>query len=86
MAEIPEFVYLVTVDGEWPVSAIADDHPSIASIVETEVLRRRTSANVSRPEQVHVWSARLTDVREVDLLPAVTTEPSLRERDSGEVG
>jgi hypothetical protein len=79
--EIPEFVYLVTVDAEWPVSAIADDHPSIAERVEDVVTRRRKSENVYRPDQVHVWKARLTDVREVDLLPAATTRPSLRERD-----
>lgn len=80
MTELPEFVYLVTVDTEWPVSAIASDHPSIAEQVEREVARRRASANVSRPGQVHVWKARLADVREVDLIPAVTTGPSLRER------
>lgn len=31
---------------------------------------------------IHVWKARLTDVREVDLMPAVTTRPALREREN----
>jgi hypothetical protein len=80
VTDLPEFVYLVTVDTEWPVSAIASDHPSIAEQVENEVARRRMSRNVLEPRQVHVWKARLADVREVDLMPAVTTRPSIRER------
>lgn len=81
MAELPEFVYLVTVDTEWPVSVVVDDHPSAAERIERVVKERRAGGNVSRPEQVHVWKARLTDVREVDLLPTTTVGPSLRERD-----
>lgn len=83
MADLPEFVYLVTVDSEWPVSAIADDHPSVAGAVEDVVERRRKSPNVMRREQIHVWKARLTDVREVDLMPAATVRPTLRERTDG---
>lgn len=79
MSTLPEFVYLVTVETEWPVSAIADDHPSIAERVDREVQRRRDNVNYP-PARVHVWKARLTDVREVDLMPSVTTRPSLRER------
>lgn len=80
MADIPEFVYLVTVDGEWPVSAIADCHPTTPESVEREVKRRSESGNVWHAGQVHVWKCRLTDVREVDLLPAAVVRPSLRER------
>ena len=83
MADLPEYVYLVTVDCEWPVSALADDHPTImAEVVEREVARRAGSGNVSRPSQVHVWKARLVDVREVDLMPATTVRASLRERET----
>ena len=81
MADLPEFVYLVTVDTEWPVSVIADDHPSTPERVERIVQSRRESPNVW-PEHVHVWKARLTDVREVDLLPTTTVSPSLREREA----
>lgn len=81
MTDLPEFVYLVTVDSEWPVSAIASDHPSIAEQVEREVSRRRANRNVLRPEQVHVWKARLVDVREVDLMPTTTVQASIRERE-----
>lgn len=79
MTELPEFVYLVTVDIEWPVSAIADG-PYVAETVEREVWLRGESGNVYDSRQVHVWKARLTDVVEVDLLPSATTRPSLRER------
>ncbi len=77
-AEIPEFVYLVTVDNEWPVSALAADHPAIAERVAMEVDRRARSANVYHGNQVKVWRARLTDVRRVDLMPSATVRPSLR--------
>ena len=80
MTDLPEFVYLVTVDSEWPVSAIADDHPGTAERVAREVERRSQSGNVWRPGLVHVWKARLADACEVDLLPSVMTRPSLRER------
>jgi hypothetical protein len=83
MADLPEFVYLVTVSNEWPVSAIADCHPSTADVVEREVERRSKGGNVFRPDQVHVWKARLTDVREVDLMPATEIRASIRERDDG---
>jgi hypothetical protein len=79
MSAVPEFVYLVTVDGEWPVSALADDNPGItAERVAAEVERRARSANVWRPDQVKVWRARLADVQPVDLMPATTVRPSLR--------
>lgn len=81
MTELPEFVYLVTVDTEWPVSVIPDDHPSTAERVERVVQQRSESANVYHPGQIHVWQARLTDVREVDLLPSTTVRASLRERE-----
>jgi hypothetical protein len=84
MSDLPEFVYLIAVDGEWPVSAVASDHPSterwVAERVEAEVARRRQSSNVWHDGQIHVWKARLTDLREMDLLPAATVKPSLRER------
>lgn len=81
MAELPQYVYLVTVDTEWPVSAIADDNPAIiAGRVEREVARRSASGNVWRDGLIHVWKARLADIREVDLMPSATVKPSLRER------
>lgn len=81
MTDLPEFVYLVSVDTEWPVSVVVDYGDSLtAGRVEDVVVSRRKSDNVSWPGQVHVWKARLTDIREVDLLPAVTTRPVIRER------
>jgi len=82
MVDLPEFVYLITVDTEWMVTALADDHPSIAERVDREVQRRCANANYP-PARAHVWKARLADVCEVDLMPAATVRPSLRERDDG---
>jgi hypothetical protein len=80
---LPEFVYFVTVDTEWPVSAFADDHAqsTLAERLEREVKRRSESANVFRPGLVHVWKARVTDVEEVELLPAATIQPQIRPRE-----
>jgi hypothetical protein len=74
-----EFVYLVTVEGEWPVSVIADDHPSTPGRIEEEVRRRKRAG--SGPESMvrtHVWKARLADVTEVELIPAHTVEAELK--------
>lgn len=86
MPDIPEYVYLVTVDSEWPVSALADDHPLIADRVELEVSRRRALGNVSgcvSLSRVRVYRARLVDVVEMDLEPTRTVGASLREREQG---
>jgi len=77
--KLPEFVYLVTVDTEWPISAIADGSYA-AEHVEREVNRRAGSGNVWHRSQVHVWKCRLDDVHEVDLMPTTTVRASLRER------
>ena len=76
--KIPDFIYLITVDSEWPVSLIADNE-TVAASVEREVHRRASSGNVSHPGQVKVWKARLTDVVPVQLNPAKTVGPSLTE-------
>jgi hypothetical protein len=79
MAELPEYVYLVMVEGEWPVSAIADDHPSMPERVADEVQRRTSGSNPPRSTtHAHVWRVRVADAVEMDLLPAQTVKPSLR--------
>jgi len=78
--KLPEFVYLVTVDSEWPVSAIAGDHPSTPDLVEREVERRCQSANVPHRSYVHVWRVPVENAVEMELLPSATVRPSLRER------
>lgn len=80
MTQLPDHVYMITVDGEWPVTAIVDDHVTTAARVERAVNERAASLNVYRPDQVRVWKARLADVREVDLVPPVTVPATLRER------
>lgn len=75
---LPEYVYLVTVSTEWPVSAIADDHLSTPDRLEREVKRRMESANVYDRSQVKIWRVRTHDNEEMELLPAAVIRPSLR--------
>jgi hypothetical protein len=79
MADLPEYVCLVMVEGEWPVSAIADDHPSMAERIEAEVWRRTGGASPPRSTaHAHVWRVRVADAVEMELLPAQIVKPSLR--------
>jgi hypothetical protein len=78
--KLPEFVYLITVSSEWPVSAIADDHPTTAERVETEVERRMKSGNIPDRSYVKVWRVPVRDAVEMDLMPAAVVRPSLREK------
>lgn len=74
-----EYVYLVSAEGEWPVSAIADDHPSTPSRVEAEVKRRQKDGPHGRSlQRIHVWRARITDLTELELVPARQVEAELR--------
>jgi hypothetical protein len=91
MTKLPEYVYLITVDSEWPVSAIAGDHPSVPELIEAEIQRRCQSQNVPNRGYVHVWrvpvqlacsaaSSTAWDATEMELLPAAVVKPSLREK------
>jgi hypothetical protein len=65
-----------TVEGTWPVSAVAGG-PYATSHVEREVQR------VSRhPNAVHVWRARVTDLTEMDFIPARTVEAELKPKET----
>lgn len=77
---LPEFVYLITVSSEWPVSAIADDHPTTAGRVEDEVARRMKSGNVPNRSYVKVWRVPVKDATEVELMPSAVVRPGLREK------
>lgn len=72
-----EFIYLVTVDGEWPVSVLADDHPNTVSRIEYEVNRRTEPFN-----NVRVWRAKITDLAEMELIPSHTVDPQVRVKDT----
>jgi hypothetical protein len=76
--DLPEFVYLVTAQGEWPISAIAGDHPSTVDLIEREVQRRAQSRNVQTRERVKVWRVRVEAVEEMDLMPSAVVRSSLR--------
>lgn len=77
MTDLPEFVYLVTVDTEWPVTVVVayenDDAERVAQAVRQRVNHKGGRA--------HVWKARLADVREVDLIPSTVVKASIRERE-----
>lgn len=79
MAELPGYVYLVTVEGEWPVSAIADDHTSTPERVADEVARRTSGSSPPRSTaHAHVWRVQVIEAVEMDVVPAQTVKPSLR--------
>jgi hypothetical protein len=78
--KLPEFVYLITVSSEWPVSAIAGDHSSVAETVEREVERRMESANVPHRSYIKIWRVSVKDAVEIDLMPSAVVRPSLREK------
>ena len=80
MTKLPEYVYLVTVDSEWPVSAIAGDHSSVPQLLENEVQRRCESANVPNRSYIHVWRIPVQDAAEMVLEPATVIRPRLREK------
>lgn len=77
--QLPEYVYLITVDGEWPVSAIADDHPTTAERVTKEVTRRTTGQNVQARSRAHVWRVPVSDAVEMKLIPAQAIPAALEE-------
>ncbi len=80
MTKLPEFVYLVTVDNEWPVSAIAGDHPSVIDWVAAEVKRREASANAAYPQMVHVWRVPVADAVEVEISQPAVVPASMKVR------
>ena len=84
MAELPEFVYLITASSEWPVSAIADDHPTTPRRVAAEVERRMQSGNCPTIDYIHVWRVPVRDAVEMKLVPEERIPASLREVAAGE--
>jgi hypothetical protein len=76
-----ECVYLITVEGTWPVSAVADGPHAIAH-VEREVDRLSQHPN-GRAERrrVHVWRAQVTGITEMDFIPARTVEAELKPKE-----
>lgn len=86
MADLPEFVYLITMESQWPVTAVVDYGDAGTARRVEEIVDERVKSGYAgtRRNQVHVWKARLADVREVDLVPAQTIGPELRERDNPE--
>jgi len=81
VTQLPEFVYFVTTVNEWPVSVAVDygDGRTVEAVAEL-VERRLASQNVLNPAHVHVWKARVTDVEEVEFVPARVTPAELKTR------
>lgn len=66
--DLPEFVYLVTVDSAWPVSVMVaygdeSDGPHLNDLMES---RQRSGTSTL---QIRAWRARLTDIKPVDVQP-----------------
>ena len=76
---LPEFVYLIWTAAEWPVDAVAGDHPLTAQWVAERVQKRVASPNVINAADVRVWRVRVTEPVEMELTPETVTPPSLRE-------
>jgi len=78
MPNLPEFVYLVTLESEWPVSAIAHDHPSAPERVAKEAARRTSRDNPR--SRARIWRVPVANAVEMEVLPGQVIEPSLIER------
>jgi hypothetical protein len=79
MAELPEFIYLITVETQWMVSAIAGDHPNTPERVVAEVERRSGTAPGSDARGgTHVWRVPVAGAVEMDIVPGEVIKPSLR--------
>lgn len=83
--ELPQYVYLVKVPGQWPVNAIAandplTDEPKTAYQVERacNIRNGKLGVEVPQSQQARVYLARLTNVVEVELVPSHTIGASLR--------
>lgn len=82
VTELPEFVFLITVDGQWPVSVVADG-PHAETAVLKEVERRRRNAE-GFSSRVHIWRAQLTEVVEMSLEPARIIPATLQVKPTGQ--
>jgi len=76
--KLPEHIYLVTVEGEWPVTAIAGDHPSVIDHVASAVKRRTDNAAGFADARVHVWRVPVTGAVEMELTPPQVLPASVK--------
>jgi hypothetical protein len=77
--ELPDHVYLITVDGEWPVTAVAADHPSLPDRIERAVQSRVANGPQRDIRKVHVWRVPVMQATEVELVPAKVLPASISE-------
>jgi hypothetical protein len=80
MPDLPEFVYLITVDGEWPVSARAGDHPTTPGALADEVKRRTTGRNVQATDRAHIWRVPVKNAVEMEIIPEQKIPASMQEK------
>jgi hypothetical protein len=74
-----QYVYLVTAAGEWPITAIADG-PHAAYQVEERARQR------GKNHAVRVWRATISDITEIELIPARTVQAELRAKGDSDGG
>jgi hypothetical protein len=63
--KLPEYVYLITVEGEQPVTAVAGDIDQVATAV-----KRRTGNARGFSSEVRVWRVPVSDPVEMKMTPA----------------
>lgn len=78
--ELPRNVYLVKVDGEWPIDVVAEDGGAerLAERLDEIVKNRSMSAGGAGRKCVRVFRARIGDFEEVEVVPARRVGPELR--------
>lgn len=74
---LPEFVYLITIEGEWPVSAVAGDHPSTADLIGAEIKRRTSGQNPRSTTHARIWRIPVTEATELRLVPERRVQATL---------
>lgn len=73
--KLPEYVYLITVDGEWPVTAVAGDHPGAIDRVAAAVKRRTGNAR-GFSSDIRIWRVRVTEPAEMKMTTATVVPAS----------
>ena len=76
MARLPGYVYLIMAEGQWPVAAVAGDHPGAPDEVLAAVAARSGTAGAP----VRVWKVSLAGAVPVDAIPPREVPAELAER------
>ena len=73
MTDLPEYVYLIKPNNEWPISCVERE-----GSVESVVQQRRGSRNVGQDGIVRVWRVPTTEAVEMELVPSRVVPSSVK--------